>query len=368
MVKKVFASLLILMLAFIAIGCSTEADPPVQPDVYVAGQLDGQAVLWVNGEAISLEIATGTDESEAIGMYYYGGNLFIIGNEKDDDGYPTGVYWAYNGTDDPVRYELTGDNDTKASGLDGLSGTLYISGYDFDDNSTPDNYDDDSSDAVYWIVSGDDNQQQEALKQGGEYYTKDIVLDGGMVPQILGFTPNQSHQIAKWDDDGGWVSMKTYTGLNPYSTMNIEVDETGDLNIMGNLSGDIMLWKEQQVRSDDTDPFEKITIYDGTHPDTGEALAFDAEGNAVIVGQVWVSNQPYAKCWVYDGVSTETIDLGEGLAKDVQIGENGSMYIAGYTYDWEACYWTVDSQGTVTQEILDTRESPDSYAYAILIQ
>ncbi len=277
-----------------------------------------------------------------------------------------GVYWIYDGTNDPVRYELAGNNQTGVSGLDGLSNSLYISGYDYSEND-PSNYDDDSSDAVYWIVSAGSNPQKKGLKLNGNYYTKDIVLDGGMVPQILGFTPNQSDQIVKWDDDGGIVTTENYTGLNPSYTMNIEVDENGDLNIMGNLSGDIMLWKEQQVR-DDTDPFEKITIYDGTFPDTGEALAFDAEGNAVIAGQVWVSNLPVATCWVYDGVAAETIDLGEGFAKDVQIGENGTMYIAGYTYDWEACYWTVDSQGTVTQEILDTRESPGSYAYAILTQ
>ena len=166
------------LLAFIAISCSTETAPPVQPDVYVAGQLDNQAVVWVNGEAVSLETATGTAISEAIGMYYYGGNLFIVGNEQNASGALTSVYSTYDGTDDSVRDALTGVNNTIASGLDGIEGTLYISGMD--------NYDylAETSNAVYWIVNAGSNQQKETLDQGFSL-TKDIVLDAGKAPQIL---------------------------------------------------------------------------------------------------------------------------------------------------------------------------------------
>ena len=162
--------------------------------------------------------------------------------------------------------------------------------------------------------------------------------------------------------------MDTYTGLTLYDSMDIEVDENGNLNLLGTLSGDIMLRNEENVRYDDTDPFEKITIHDGTFPDMGESLTFNAQGNAVIAGEVWIDSEPVTKYWVYDGDTTETVELGEGFAMDVRFGENGDMFIAGFTYDWEACYWTVDSQDTETQQILDTRESPDSGANSILVR
>ncbi len=327
--------------------------------MYVAGQLDDQAVLWVNGEAISLDTAAGTDYSEAIGMYYYGGNLFIVGNEQEASGALRSVYWTYDGTDDPVRGALTGENDTITSGLDGIEGTLYISGMDNFD------YPAETSNAVYWIVSAGSTPQKETLETGF-YYTKDIVLDDERIPKVVGYTMNASKEIRLWED-GESLSTDTYTGLD-MAAMDIEVDENDILNIMGNLNDNIMLWKEQLVR-EDTDPFEKITIHSSDENETsspmGESLAFDAEGNAVIAGEVWVSNRPVATCWVYDGDSTETINLGEGLAKDVQTDENGNTYIAGYTYDDKACYWTVDSQGTVTQKVLNTSKSK---AYAILKQ
>ena len=121
--------------------------------LYVAGEVNDQAVLWVNGEAVALDTSLEAAESKAIGLYDNQGTLYIIGNEFDDDGdFLHGVYWTYDGTNAPVRYELTGDNVTNTSGIDGLAGTLYISGCDYDDKST-DSYDDDTSDAVYWIVS-----------------------------------------------------------------------------------------------------------------------------------------------------------------------------------------------------------------------
>ncbi len=357
---------MIIVLAFISISCSTEAEPPVQPDVYVAGTIDDQAVVWVNGESISLETTPGTTLSEAVGMYYYDGTVFILGNQCNESGIWTGLYWTYDDTGTDM-HTLTGNSGhyASASDLTGVAGTLYISGDDFDATTEA---------AAFWTIGETGDQSMTILKeQTGEYYfAKALAVDAEGNPQIIGMDYQNTDILYHWTDNES-VSEETYSDVNTNDSMDIAIDEDGFLYISGTNAENntLMLWVSDTTYgrpAEDTDPFKKIAIHAGSRFDYVSSIGFNAEGDVVITGVKWEDTGPIATCWVYDGNDTETIELGLGYAQDITFRENGDMYVAGITDDVEACYWSVDSQGTVTQKVLDTRESPGSYAYAILTQ
>jgi hypothetical protein len=98
--------------------------------VYIAGSIDGRAVIWKDGVPTFLTgVPTGNKEAYAIKTLVYNNDVYVLGNEGDSLS-STIKLWK-NG----VLTNITnGTTDANAYDLDVYNGDVYICGYDSDAN------------------------------------------------------------------------------------------------------------------------------------------------------------------------------------------------------------------------------------------
>lgn len=118
---------LLLLASFTLISCSSDDDGPELPTdsgisekIFVAGIVNGAAVVWNNGNTIYL--TDGSKDANAYDVIKDNGKLYVVGFERNSSAVDIAKYWI-----DGVSYSLTnGVNDAEALKIQKHGNDIYI--------------------------------------------------------------------------------------------------------------------------------------------------------------------------------------------------------------------------------------------------
>lgn len=288
-------------------------------DIYVAGELNGQAVYWKNGQVVKIK---SSPNSNATSIAKSGNDIYVAGSEGDAlvARYNVAKYWK-NG--EPV--DLTGPTGAGANSIEVVGSDVYVAGWELKGYAII---------AQYWK-----NGQAVALTDG----TKEAeatcikVVDGNV------FVAGHENGVAKYWKNGQAIALTN--GSQQAYANSIAVDGN-DVYVAGSESNGTAhvakYWKNGQA----------VTLTNG------RAVHATANDIAVTNGVVHVAGwegdflgrvggtEAVAKYWK-NGQEVK-LSNGSGYAYPSSIAIYGSdVYVAG-TESYMAQYWKIGQPVPVT--------------------
>jgi hypothetical protein len=279
-------------------------------NIYVAGDLNGIATYWKNGQPVTLK--SKSSNSGATSIAVEGSDIFVAGWDGDAFMYGSNIakYWK-NG--EPV--ELTGQTGASATSIVVTDGDVYVSGWEFKGSRTV---------AKYWK-----NGQPVDLTDGTmDAEATCIIVVAGNV-----YVSGHENGVAKYWKNGQAVALTD--GINQAYAYSIAVDGS-DVYLAGSQwNGSTHVakyWKNGQA----------VTLTTGSVYATATAIAVNS-GNVYVAG--WEGGfigdaggtGAVAKYWK-NGQEVKLTN-GSNYAYPTSIALFGSdVYVAG-TESYTALYW-----------------------------